>query len=203
MIDPKFMDEQLGVDRQEIANRYRAMKQDEVAGKAAPQPEPQIEFEMNYSDTTTQQQEEYDMAPPAPPAPEFVNPERSIAEQPRPKIARPGKAFANDNPIFEGGPLESELLGWKKQFGKVFMTEWEGDFYIWRTLNRFEYKEIMAMPNTNELMREELICEVAVLFPYNYTYETMVNGPGGVPSMLAENIMKKSAFTRQARVIAL
>ena len=127
-------------------------------------------------------------------AAKFVQPEPDIEQEDR---------IEYDMPIFDEGPLESEIIAWKKQFGKVYSTDIEGDVFIWRPLNRYEYKQIMATPNTNELIREEMICEICVLFPYGYSYEHMVNEAGGIPSMLAEQIMQKSGFTRKVSVMAL
>lgn len=126
--------------------------------------------------------------------------EREQETQPKREVNKQGY---EDREIFENGPLQSEIIAWKKQFGKVYSTNIEDDIYIWRPLNRFEYKQIMSTPNTNELMREEMICEICVLFPYGYCYEDMVNQAGGVPSMLAEQIMQKSGFTRKVIVTPL
>lgn len=207
MIDPKFMDEQLGIDRSKMAERYKQINEEEIQKQEVPQ----FEVEMSYGQDQTEEDfyEDEDEEMDVNPFEQNVNPERvpekQVTQQPRPpKLARPGKAFARDKQAFPGGPRESEISAWKKQFGKVFATELEtGEWYIWRTLNRFEYKEVMSIPNTNELTREEMICEVCVLFPHEYSYETMVNDKGGVPSMLSEQIMQKSGFTRKARVIAL
>lgn len=181
MIDPKFMDEQLGINREEIAKRYRQLQEEQN------QEDEKIKAEIYYPYE--------DM--------EEVEQQEERQEEHPPRLSRPGKAHADDKPIFEGGPLESEILAWKKQFGRIFMTDINGEFYIWRPLTRFEYKEIMSVPNTNPLMREEMICEVCVLFPRNYTYEAMSNKPGGIPSLLAEQIMEKSGFTRSVRVVEL
>lgn len=204
MIDPTFMDEQLGIDRSKLTERYKQV--------SSPQQQETPEFEvamdyggMNPNDYFQADQEAaHETFQPAPPP--AVNPENVQIEQRPPKLSRPGKAFAQDRPAFEdypNGPKESEILAWKKQFGRVFLTELEDEIYIWRKINRFEYKEIMSIPNTNELSREEMICETCVLYPYEYSYEDMVNQAGGVPSMIAEQVMQKSGFTRKARVIAL
>ncbi len=156
-IDPRFIDEQLGIDSSKIEQRYD-----------------QIEIE-----------------------------EKEEGQERRRKLSRPAKIQSEDFEIFPGGPLQSEVNGWKKQFGKVYATEIEDDTYLWRPLSRFEYKEVMNVPNTNELSREEMICEICVIFPYEYTYESMINQPGGVPSMIAEQIMQKSGFTRKVKVTLL
>lgn len=221
MIDPQFMDETLGIDRKKIAERYKQVNQpNETHGEQkeveqeqpqvqSPQEERQIQFNVSYENGADEfnreemQEQVEESFQPTPPLPEWPQQQQQYEEPPRPKIGRPGKAIATDGPIFAGGPLESEILAWKKQFGRIYSTELDGDIYIWRTINRFEYKEVMSAPNTNELMREEMICEVCVLFPYDYSYESMVNEPGGIPSMLSEQIMQKSGFTRRAKISLL
>lgn len=210
MIDPKFMDETLGIDRKKVSERYKQLHNpdsDNGENKPVEKPKRQIQFQMTEDSTefnreaaqqdvvqTFQAQEE---------APLPKIPQQPKQEEDRPKLARPGKAAATDGQVFMNGPLESEILAWKKQFGRVYSTELDGEIYIWRTINRFEYKEVMSVSNTNELMREEMICEVCVLFPYDYTYEKMTNDAGGIPSMLSEQIMQKSGFTRRAKITML
>ena len=109
-------------------------------------------------------------------------------------ISKPGI----DAPIYPGGPLRSLVDSWKKQYGEVYITEIGEDAYVWRPLNRFEYKTIVALRNTDPLQREELICEQCVLFPVDYDISSMANGKAGVPALLAENIMEASGFTRSS-----
>ena len=54
----------------------------------------------------------------------------------------------------------------------------------------------MATPNTDPLMREEMICETCVLFPYAFSYEQMSTMDAGVISTLSEHIMTTSGFSR-------
>lgn len=103
-----------------------------------------------------------------------------------------------DGPIFPGGPARSLIDSWKKQYGEVYITEVGQDVYIWRPLNRFEYKTIVSLKNTDPLQREELICEQCVLYPGDYDVAAMANGKAGVPALLAENIMGASGFTRSS-----
>lgn len=114
-----------------------------------------------------------------------------------------------DRPLFEGGPLISQVQSWKKQFGvtdqegnviqegEIYLTQIGEDRFVWRPLNRYEYKEILALPNTDPLQREEIICQTCVLWPEGYNYETMARGKAGIPALLAEQIMEASGFTNQ------
>lgn len=128
----------------------------------------------------------------------------SYSESPLPKInqeVREEKYPEIENAedfLFEGGPLISEVESWKKQYDSVYIVDdLPGDLiFIYRTLNRFEYKSIMAQPNTDPLMREEMLCQICVLFPYEFSYGQMANMDAGVPSILAEHIMQTSGFVR-------
>lgn len=105
----------------------------------------------------------------------------------------------NDTPVFEGGPGLSQVDIWKKQFSKesVFHVKILEKHFIFRTLNRFEYKQIVAIENVDALYREEMICRTCVLFPYNYDFKTMAMEDSGYPSTLAEIIMENSGFTKE------
>jgi len=116
------------------------------------------------------------------------------------------KIERNDGPIFPGGPLKSQIDSWKKQFaitdeegniikeGEIYVSKIGNDYYVWRTLNRYEYKQIVNLPNTDPLQREEIICETCVLWPMGYNYEKMAKDKAGVPALLAQQIMEASGF---------
>lgn len=111
--------------------------------------------------------------------------------------------FEEDVPIFPGGPLTSEVHSWQKQVDdqgeghNLFITQVSESYYIiWRTITRMEYKEIVSIPNTDPLQREEMICEQVVLWPQPFTYSVMSKGLGGVPSLIAEQCMAASGFNR-------
>ena len=105
----------------------------------------------------------------------------------------------NDVPIFENGPGMSQVELWKKQYTqeKVFHVQIIDRDFIFRTLNRFEYKQIVAIENIDARYREELICKTCVLFPYNYDIKTMAAEDSGYPSTLAQIIMENSGFTKE------
>lgn len=109
----------------------------------------------------------------------------------------------NDERIFEGGPYLSQVEAWKKQYGEIYATNIGDNVYIWRTLTRAEYKQIMALPNTNPLIREEMICQLCVLYPENFTYDVMASQGAGIPAVLAQEIMNASGFTDQYSTIKL
>lgn len=105
----------------------------------------------------------------------------------------------NDTPIFDGGPGISMVDVWKKQFTKekIFHTQILDKHFIFRTLNRYEYKQIVAIDNVDALYREEIICKTCVLWPFNYDFKKMAAEDSGYPSTLAQIIMENSGFTKE------
>ena len=105
----------------------------------------------------------------------------------------------DDTPVFEGGPGLSQIDIWKKQFGveKIFHTQILEKHFVFRTLNRFEYKQIVGIENIDALYREEVICRTCVLYPYNYDFKQMAQEDSGYPSTLAQIIMENSGFTKE------
>lgn len=105
----------------------------------------------------------------------------------------------NDTPLFDGGPGISQIEIWKKQFDKekIFHTQILEKHFVFRTLNRFEYKQIVAIENIDALYREEIICSTCVLWPFNYDFKKMANEDSGYPSTLAQIIMENSGFTKE------
>ena len=108
------------------------------------------------------------------------------------------KLNSYDEELFNEGPTKSQIALWKK--------EWEGyDIYsidllekysfVFRTLSRFEYKQLVSFIDINALQREESICNAAVLWPENYDYNIMSSQKAGIASTLAAVIMEKSGFT--------
>jgi hypothetical protein len=126
--------------------------------------------------------------------------ELEIGEYPTPPSLRsPDGAFMQEEEIFPGGPLVSEVNAWKKQFEvdghTVNLSEFPtGEVFVWRTLNRTEYREVMNLPNTDAVQREEIICEICVLWPYNYNFREMAAQKAGLPAVLSQHIMRESGF---------
>lgn len=104
-----------------------------------------------------------------------------------------------DFQIYENGPYFSQIEIWKKQYGQghVLHTQIIDKHFIFRTLNRFEYKQIVAMQNVDALMREEIICSTCVLHPRNYDFKSMAANEAGYPSTLSKIIMENSGFTTE------
>lgn len=121
------------------------------------------------------------------------------AEQAEGPAVRP---MGRDEEIMPG-LYQSDIDSWKKQFPGVYHADIKGRDFIYRQLSRFEYKEIIAQPNTDPLMREEMICEYCVLYPIDYDFTKMGDDAAGYPALLSETIMDTSGFTRDIRITKL
>lgn len=101
-----------------------------------------------------------------------------------------------DTEIFQGGPSKAQVDIWKKQFEGygIYVIEVTEKPFIIRTLNRLEYKQIIAIPNIDALLREEIICSKAVLWP-RIDFENLASYNAGIPSSIAQVIMDRSGFT--------
>lgn len=106
--------------------------------------------------------------------------------------------------LFPNGPTMNQVEEWKSRYKEIFLTEFDDDLvFIWRTLNRKEYKDIIKIQNADNLYREERICERCVVWPENYSYMSMSSGRAGIPSLLAEQVMDKSGFVAKTGALKL
>lgn len=110
-----------------------------------------------------------------------------------------------DELLFPGGPSKIDLDTWKKDWQgyDIYITEILNQTFIFRTLNRYEYKQLVTLQNIDALQREEIICQTVTLWPENYTWKEMATTLAGVPSTYAEIIMEKSGFTKDFAIQVL
>jgi hypothetical protein len=129
------------------------------------------------------------------------------------ELRQEGNIEVNDNPdteqdgdkeIYEGGPTFNQLEAWKSQFKAIYLTEFDDEnVFIWRALNRKEYKDVMKIDNADQFYKEERICEKCVLWPQNFSFLAMSGGKAGIPSYIAEQIMDKSGFVAKTGALKL
>lgn len=126
-------------------------------------------------------------------------PDSSYYEQEPPKIT------PYDEELFPGGPTVTQVESWKKQWDgyEVCLTEVCDQYFVFRTLNRFEYKQIVALKNVDPLQREEIICETCVLWPQPYKWDNMATDKAGIPSTLSQILMERSGFSKEYSIQVL
>lgn len=116
----------------------------------------------------------------------------------------PPKVDPYDAPLFPGGPNKSLVETWKRKWedSNLRVVEIQEQFFVFRTLNRFEYKQITGY-NIDALAREEVICETCTLWPQDYDHKSMALGNAGLPSTFAQIIMEESGFTNKYNISVL
>jgi len=105
--------------------------------------------------------------------------------------------------LFPGGPTLAKIEEWKSLHGDVYLTEFDEDVYLWRSLRRKEYKDIMKINGADQYYKEERIVDKVMLYPENYNFMSMTNGKAGVPTLLSELVMEKSGFSAKTGAVKL
>ncbi len=106
---------------------------------------------------------------------------------------------------YEDAPDEALLEAWKSTYGKFFVSSILGDdvIFIWRTLNRTEYKQLAnsgVVKNQNSY--EEAVIRKCVLWP-KVSQEGMAASDAGVVPTLAKQILFKSGFVSEQMALSL
>ena len=103
-----------------------------------------------------------------------------------------------NKPIFPGGPTKNQVEEWKNKFkdiGGIYSIDLGDRTFIYRPINRLEYKEIINTEGqTTGFYREERIADKGTLWPKDYNKTDMTEGAAGIPTALSELIMRASAF---------
>ncbi len=113
--------------------------------------------------------------------------------------------LAKELEVYEEAPDEPLLEAWKSTYGKFFVSSILGDetIFIWRTINRSEYKQLAnsgVMKNQNSY--EEAVVRKCVLWPI-VTQEGMSMSDAGVVPTLCKQILFKSGFVSDNLALSL
>ena len=76
-----------------------------------------------------------------------------------------------------------------QKYRNVFTFHTDDEVFIYRSLSRQEYREIISDKRFNDYEKEELICDQCMLYPENYDWD---NCPAGIPSELHKEILRNS-----------
>lgn len=85
--------------------------------------------------------------------------------------------------------LTEVFLDLQKLHRNVFIHQIEDEVFLYRSLGRSEYKKMIEDDRFDPMAKEELICQVCVLFPEEYDFEEC---SAGVPTVLSKAIIKNS-----------
>jgi len=94
------------------------------------------------------------------------------------------------------GPTQEEIDGWKERYGDIYVASFgPEDKYIYRPMNRLEYKQIMTVSqnNDNKMFMEEKVVSSCVVWP-KIDVTKLPTSKAGTVSTLVELIMAASNF---------
>ena len=117
-----------------------------------------------------------------------------------------GEKFTEEewkSPVFKNGPTREQVEAWKDKYEDIYFTPFDGETYIWRTLYREEYREVVSKADMTVFDKEETFTDLCVLFPLNYSSISARQKKAGIPTTLFSMIMDKSGFVAQTAPIKL
>lgn len=97
--------------------------------------------------------------------------------------------------VSSGATMEELVIFYREVHKEVYLSELNGQQYIWRTLKQKEYRQIVEFSQTEEEAFER-VCQVAILYPeYNY-----INGSlAYLPETLGTVILDKSGYGKLSK----
>lgn len=106
--------------------------------------------------------------------------------------------------VHVNGPTRKEIEGWKEKYGvkKISMIVVGGDIFVFRTLKRPEYREVLRNQELTALDREEIFAEKCTLYPYNFSTDND-DFDAGIYTILSDAIIDRSGFTSTTGIIRL
>lgn len=106
---------------------------------------------------------------------------------------------------------KNQIVQWKEQYGKIYKTTIGEEDFIWRTIRRKEYvnlvksnsdvlkdneQDVLALQDELYYQRQEDIVLAAILKPSKEEMQELIEQQGGLASALSDEIMDKSGFVR-------
>jgi len=99
-------------------------------------------------------------------------------------------------------PDQTQIDAWKQQFGEVFLIAFdEDDMYVWRPINRLEYKQMIQNVQSEAAFQEGIV-QSCVLWP-TIGPEWLSAGKAGTIPTLHAVIMEGSNFLEPAMAVTL
>ena len=100
---------------------------------------------------------------------------------------------------YEAIALDSLINKLSKQYDSLFFTELDNQLFIYRTINRKEYKDILKA-DMDTLDKQDEVCKLCILYPENFDID---NCDGGIPQQLYKEIIDKSCISIEDTIILL
>ena len=92
-----------------------------------------------------------------------------------------------------------DILTWKRKYGDIYLLEFDKGFYIFRTLTRGEYLEIVSMQNSMSSFDSDYFMELCLLYPQDQ--EVINNSLAGEVERVKESIIELSGFADEDKFV--
>lgn len=94
--------------------------------------------------------------------------------------------------------LTKLFVDFSMKYRNVFMVKICDETYIYRSLGRGEFREIMEDRRFTNLQKEEIICSQCLLYPDPETYDWK-DKPAGIPTELMKAVLTDSVLDNEVR----
>ena len=98
--------------------------------------------------------------------------------------------ISNENKftIYNETDFMNMINEFQDKYEEVYWNTIEGQVFVYRTLGRLEYKEVLNS-DTTDIEKEDIVCKACLLYPENFDFDECT---AGIPTMLFKSIMKNS-----------
>jgi len=88
------------------------------------------------------------------------------------------------------------LIKFKEKYRNVYMQTIDDQVYFYRSINRNEYRSLFENDKLSDLDKEDIVCNMCILYPENIDLE---NCEAGLPSKLYSLIIDNSFLSKDGR----
>lgn len=89
------------------------------------------------------------------------------------------------------------LLRLQQEYHSLYTYQFEDQVFIYRPVGRKEYKNLYLNDQWDDITKEEVLCQLCVLYPEDYDFENCEEA--GLPTKLAKQIVKNSYLSTERR----
>ncbi len=89
------------------------------------------------------------------------------------------------------------LLRLQQNYHSLYTYQVDNQVFIYRPVGRREYKNLYLSDKWDDISKEEILCQLCVLYPEDYDFENC--DEAGLPTTLADQIIKNSYLSKERR----
>ena len=97
----------------------------------------------------------------------------------------------------EGVDIGQLLLRLQQDYSSLYTYQFDDQVFIYRPVGRKEYKDLYLNEEWDNVTKEEVLCQMCVLYPENFDFENC--DEAGLPTALADQIIKNSYLSVERR----